>query len=353
MQDMNNPSTEFSTPPIWVEIKKYFNSISLKEGKSTHWRTRAKLAVRGSSSQVKIGLFKPGTHEVEDLTDCPDHHPSINEALLLLRSSISQLAVVPYDEYTLNGDLRYVQLTVERSSKKVQLALVGNGKEALPKLESLAQLLWKNELCHSIWINLQQGSTNTIFGPTWIHLKGPEFIWETFLTKAICFHPACFIQANPDLFEQILLDIKTELIPDQKIIEFYAGVGVIGLCLADKCQKCTLVEVNPFAENCFRKSSPPSHYSYITGPTQDHINLLFHHDTLLVDPPRKGLDTKILEAIPKTELRQILYLSCNFLSLKSDIETLKKEGWQVSKAQGYALFPHTNHVEILVHLQRS
>ena len=84
---------------------------------------RAKLAVRpGLKTGPKIGLFRPGTHEVDDLIDCPDHHPAINEALALIRAQ----SFIPYHEADQSGDLRYLQLTVERSTQTVQLVLVSN-----------------------------------------------------------------------------------------------------------------------------------------------------------------------------------------------------------------------------------
>lgn len=344
MQFINNPSTDFSTSPIWAEIQRFFGHISLIQGKNSQWRTRAKLAVRGTSAHPQIGLFKPGTHEVEDLIDCPDHHPSINQALQILR----QLPLNPYNEKTLTGDLRYVQLSVERATKKVQLVLVSNGKG---KCDALAETLKNTHDWHSIWINEQEGSTNTIFGPAWILHSGLKYLEETLLGRTFYFHPACFVQANLDLFEKILSDIKSWVIPNQQLTEFYAGIGVIGLSLADKCSSATLLEINPYAEECFQKSGPPSHFQFITGPTERGLHLL--QDILIVDPPRKGLDPKVLEAIGTSSLEQVLYLSCNFESLKRNLEILKDSGWEIHQAKGYYLFPHTNHVELLVDLRKN
>lgn len=342
MQDIDNPSTEFSTPPIWAEIQAYFGRVQLVRGKATHWRTRAKLAVRGIPNDIKIGLFKPGTHEVEPLIDCPDHHTSINEAL----HTLSKASFTPYNEQTLTGDLRYVQLSVQRTTGKVQLVLVSNGKG---KCDALAERLMSEYDWHSIWINVQEGSTNTIFGPTWIHHSGPTYLEETILGRKFYFHPASFVQANLDLFEKILIDIKSWVIPEQHIIEYYAGIGIIGVTLEEQCKSATLVEINPFAEECFRQSNPPPHFQFFTGPTENYLHLL--KDVLIVDPPRKGLDQKVLNALKDTSLKQILYVSCNFETLKRDLDVLKESGWEIEQVKGYYLFPHTNHVELLVDLR--
>ncbi|MBS0628686.1 MAG: class I SAM-dependent RNA methyltransferase [Verrucomicrobia bacterium] len=325
MQEIDSLSTDFSTPIV--------------KGKEAGWRIRAKLAVRGS----KIGLFSPGTHEVEDLIDCPDHHPSINKALHLLRKA----PYTPYNEQTLTGDLRYVQLTVQRFSGKVQLVLVSNGKG---KCDALVEKL-KSEEWHSIWVNVQQGSTNTIFGKEWELKMGPTYLEEKILGKSFYFHPACFVQANLDLFEQILLDIKSWILPNQQLTEFYAGIGVISLTLADHCKSATLVEINPFAEKCFRQNGPPSHFKFFTGPTENYLDKM--QDVLVVDPPRKGLDPKVLEGLRDTSLKQILYLSCNVETLKRDLEVLKSYGWKIRQAKGYHLFPNTQYIELLVDLRKT
>ena len=325
-QLINKLSTEFSTPiPIFV-------------GKEEGWRIRAKLAVRGTIETPKIGLFKPGTHEVEDLIDCPDHHPAINEALKALRAQ----TFLPYNETTQTGDLRYVQLTFSRTTKKVQLVLVANGKD---KCLDLAMKLQKAHDWHSIWINFQEGSTNTIFRPTWLHLYGPRYLEEELLERLFHFHPACFIQANLYLFEKILLDIKQQ-VDEGHITELYAGVGIISRIVN---RPSTLVESNPYAKESFFKSDPPPYLEYITGKSEDHIHRL--QEILIVDPPRKGLDPKVLEAT--ANLKQIFYLSCNPETLKSAVKVLQEQGWEIKNARGYHLFPNTQHVEILLNLRKS
>jgi len=332
MQEIDNLSTDFST---------VLGPITFIKGKETGWRARAKLAVRGRGKRIQIGLFKPGTHDVEDLIDCPDHHPSINKALCIIRKA----SFTPYNEHTLSGDLRYIQLTVQRSTGKVQLVLVSNGPG---RSDALVEAL-KKEDWHSIWVNIQQGSTNTIFGKTWELATGPRYLEETILGRKFYFHPACFVQANLDLFEEILKDFRKWIIPDQQLTEFYAGIGIIGLTSADLCKSATLVEINPFAEECYKQSNPPPHFQFFTGPTENYL----HHlkDVLIVDPPRKGLDTKVLDALKDSSLKQILYLSCNFETLKRDLDILKSCGWKIERAKGYHLFPNTDHIELLVDLR--
>ncbi len=343
---MNKQSTEFPTK----EIAAYFGEVPLYTGKQTGWRTRAKLAVRAGP---KIGLFKPGTHDIEDLKGCLDHHPSINEAIEWVRAALIELKIAPYNEKATSGDLRYLQLVVQRSSSKVQLTLVANGLASLPRIEALAHYLWEKHGWHSIWINVQSGSTNTIFGPKWHHLYGEELLAEVLAGRTLYFHPACFVQAHLDLFEKILEEIEEKLLPQKKVAEFYAGVGAIAFAAQDKSTSITLVEINPFAKQCFERSAPPTHLTYIQGAVKEHIDELQKTEVLIVDPPRKGLEYELIKAIADTPLKQILYLSCNFTTLKRDVEQLKRIGWKVHSVSGYDLFPGTPHFELLIVLEKS
>ena len=70
-------------------------------------------------------------------------------------------------------------------------------------------------------------------------------------------------------------------------VEFYAGVGVIGLTVAPLSKSVLCVEMNPFAKESFEKSSPPSNASFLESPTENALGLLNEADVVIVDPRAK------------------------------------------------------------------
>src|SRR5579872_1743364 len=204
--------TEVCRPPIWKEIEEFFhqqNTEILSHSREIiGWRTRAKLAVRGTKAEPQIGLFKRGTHEVVEILDCPLHTPPLNRALLFLREQVVRCGIEPYVEKQRKGLLRYVQLWEERSHKKVQLTLVVNAEAASAELLNFVEELKKWEGWHSIWVNFQPEATNRILGDEWLHCFGKEYLWEKMGGVYVSFHPACFSQAHPTLFEEILQEIQ-------------------------------------------------------------------------------------------------------------------------------------------------
>ncbi len=345
-------------PPLLEEVQSYFNERSIPfeyySDRVIGWRCRGKLAVRGTMENPLIGLYEAGTHHVVDIPLCRVHHPQINVAMEQVKKWIRDEKIQPYDEIAQKGLLRYIQCVVERSSNKIQLTLVLNTSTP-EKIRSSLNQLWSQapELWHSLWVNVNTQRTNAIFGQDWLLIKGEEYVWETLAGIDVCFHPANFAQANLDVFEQMLKDLKAKIPDCKKIVEYYAGVGVIGLCLAKKAQQVFCCEINPFAEASFENSrGQSSNISFFKGPVVDHLQLLKETDIVIVDPPRKGLDRPLLKALSENNsTEELWYISCGWPSFKRDCEELLK-GWKLHSAKAYLFFPGTNHLEVLAHFKK-
>lgn len=355
-------SKSVDNPPVLIEAKKYFKKIGvidlpLKVGHVNFWRYRAKLSVRGTSNNPEIGLYKKGTHSVLDIPFCKVHHKSINLAVELVKKFIQDHNVEPYNEYTKKGLLRYIQLVVERSTGKVQLTFVlnSNGEENLSKWRVDDSGLW-----HSIWLNFNKSTTNNIFGADWTLVKGAPLIFERFGSTEVCFHPASFAQSNLELFEQMLESINNLVPENSKVVEYYAGVGVIGLKIAPKCQSVVCSEISSEAEGCFNeaklklKTEDAKQISFETGLSEFRLDLMKNKDVAIVDPPRKGVDGKLLdEMVYESDLKKIIYVSCGWKAFQRDCDLILESGlWKIEKVESYLFFPGSNHIEILASFER-
>merc|ERR1719326_739947 len=124
------------------------DNLGVTCGPALGWRTQSKLAVRRAEKEGEppaIGLFLPGTHDVIRSRNCAAHHPSINKAIQIIEEVCLQENVVGYSAQADDGDLRYVQLTVERSSGKVQLLLVWHADKVTKALRNFAEKLAVHE----------------------------------------------------------------------------------------------------------------------------------------------------------------------------------------------------------------
>ena len=126
-------STLQQGPPLLAEAQAFFAERGLQLRCDYHAppgsRTTSRVAVRSSASgEAVIGMFRPGTHEVvpcgADARCHEPHHPAINAAIeAVLRALRDDDELTAYDEASRRGTLRYLQLSVERSSQRVQLVL--------------------------------------------------------------------------------------------------------------------------------------------------------------------------------------------------------------------------------------
>lgn len=352
---------ELSAPPVWEKLLSFFQqaapqlSIPVIWGEVTGWRTRSKLAVRGTSQAPAIGLFRRGSHEVVSIPDCPLHHPSINKAVALIADCISSFQFEPYNEALGTGFLRYLQFSVERVTSQVELTCVLN--RPFPSLKDVVNQLYSKGLFHSIWVNMQPEKTNRIFGEKWIHCAGEPILWESLGTVRCAFHPGCFSQANLPLFEKALYRISDWVNSKSSVLELYCGTGAIGFNLARRGCKVHAVEMNPHAAESFdltRKQLPLEVQNRISFEVaQSEGTSLDGYEVLIVDPPRKGLGLNLVKEICKTkDLKQIIYLSCGPQSLQRDLGWFIERGWSVEKAEGYLFFPGTDHIEMLCSLKK-
>ncbi len=339
-------------PPLYREVINYFSTsfFPLYHGEILGWRTRAKLAVRGSASNPEIGLFKRGTHEVVSIPGCLVHHPRVNQTVHLVKEAMKAHRIEPYQEESGRGLIRYIQVAIHRKTAQPQLTLVVNAESLPPNLLPFLHALSQEREWHSLWINFQPARTNQILSDRWLLYEGEEGFWETLAGIDICFHPACFAQAHLNLFEKILLSIQKMVIPQKRVVEFYAGIGVIGLSLAAQSLHVTCSESNPFAKRCFENT-----HKRLTDPWKDNIRfeigkaetlipLLSQAEVIVVDPPRKGLEASFLDSLNS---EQLIYLSCGWDSFKRDCDRLLSKGWLLDQAEGYLLFPGSDQIEIL------
>lgn len=352
---MNNPSTcphfiqcsgctlgaDWSEPPVWKQAKEFFKRyrVQPKLFSSGFEKTRlkAKLAVR---FPFKIGLFLENSHEVLSIPQCKVHHPKINETASIVKKALEASKESVFCEKTKEGNVRYIQVFVQKKTGKVQLTIVL--KE--PPKEEFIQALLKEKIWHSVWLNFHNDESNRVLGESWERVFGDEYLYQTILGVEVAFHPAAFSQVHLNLFEKLIQDIDAQVPSNKRILELYAGVGVIGLVLQKKAKSVHLIENNPYAHLSFKESS--KNIQNITYECIDAAKANLDADVFIVDPPRKGLDESLLKAISEKE-GLLIYVSCNFESFQKDAVELVLNEWRIVDVKGYLLFPGTNHVEIV------
>ncbi len=192
---------------------------------------------------------------------------------------------------------------------------------------------------------------------TKLHTFGQTEVTENLLGQEFVYPGHGFFQVNPPMFEKALADIQDyvkEISPQGKVLDLYAGVGVIGITCAPFVGQMIGVEL--FAESreyAVRNASQlgVENYEFVEAAVETDPNILKDSEMVILDPPRAGLHPKVMKALLEYQPEHIVYLSCNPKTQRMDMDQLL-EVYQITKTQAYNFYPKTPHMEHLVCLKR-
>ena len=180
---------------------------------------------------------------------------------------------------------------------------------------------------------------------------------DKILEYKFSYSPNGFFQINLPEYEKVLRKIKDFIKDQNKVVDLYSGVGTIGLTVAGD-KNLTLVEVDKFAHGellnnieTVKSSNGNSNITGILAKSETIYDHITHDSTVIVDPPRSGCDTTLIETIKQKLPEKLVYLSCNPITQVRDLDSLLNY-YEIKNVTGYNFFPHTPHIECLVLLER-
>lgn len=187
-------------------------------------------------------------------------------------------------------------------------------------------------------------------------LYGDNFLIDKIGDKYFKLSYDSFFQVN-NYVSSIIFDlIDKHILKDENILDLYCGVGTLGLSTYIKDKKLYGIEI---VENAINnaiynaKHNSVVNYEYKCGKVEDQINRYINENigVVIVDPPRKGLDKKALNSILAINPKQVIYVSCDPITLARDLNTLK-DRYKIEYICALDMFPNTYHVETFVVLVR-
>jgi tRNA/tmRNA/rRNA uracil-C5-methylase (TrmA/RlmC/RlmD family) len=327
-------------------------------GPARGYRHRARLMVRGRPGSPGIGLFQAGTHRIVDTPRCAVHHPRINEVAAALRRAVRATGRQPYADGPHTGLLRAVQVVVERESARAQVVLVANSKDP-HSLDALAAALQAElgDLVQGLFWNGNPARANAILGPHWRQLAGEPMLRERIGAVSVFFPPGAFGQANLPLFERIVTRVASWVPRGARVVEFYSGCGALGLGILARAARVVMNERAPAALDGLARGlselAPELRLraEVAAGPAADHARRVAEADCIVVDPPRRGLDPELLEALRDRPPARLVYVSCGLDAFLREAEALASVGLVPAELVVVALFPYTDHVETVARFE--
>lgn len=334
-------------------------TIGMKE--PYHYRNKAQFPIGMEGNEPVMGFFKTGTHEIVNTEHCYIQHP-VNDVLTrIVKAYIKKHSITVYNEKSRKGLLRHMVSRVSYETGEVMVIFVINGKE-LPQKEELINAL-KSEVKNlkTVVLNVNTKNTNVIFGEKTRTLYGEGYIIDKLKDLSFYISPRSFFQVNPTQTE-VLYDKALEfanLNKEQTVFDLYCGIGSITLFLAKQAKKVYGIEIVPEAIEDAKKNAKLNdlqNTEFIRGAAEKEVPKLYEKgitaDVVVIDPPRKGCEEKVLETMVKMDPERIVYVSCNPSTLARDLAYLEENGYKTREVQPVDLFPHTSHVEVVCLLTR-
>lgn len=332
-----------------------------------HYRNKAQFPVgTDKDGHIVTGFYAGRTHTIIPNRDCALGLPVNREILDLVIDFMEKYHVSAYDEKTGKGLVRHVLIRCGFTSKEKMVCLIINGK-SLPHSEKLVEALRKIDGMTSISINCNTGRTNVILGRKTIVLWGQEYITDQIGEISYEISPVSFYQVNPVQTEKLygLALEYADLHGEETVWDLYCGIGTISLFLAQKAKQVYGVEIIPQAiENAKRNAvkNGIENAEFFVGKSEEVLPEFYekeaaagrkaHADVIVVDPPRKGCDEKLLETIVKMAPDRVVYVSCDSATLARDLKILCENGYELKRARAVDQFCHTVHTESVCLMER-
>ncbi|OMF01006.1 23S rRNA (uracil-5-)-methyltransferase RumA [Paenibacillus amylolyticus] len=324
------------------------------------YRNKAQVPIGVTEGGLVGGFYSKGSHRIIDMESCLIQHEHNDEVVAKVKEIGSHFGISAYNEETGRGLLRHVVVKKAFRTGEMMLVLVTNGRDIPYKDEWIGSIREAIPHVASICQNVNKKQTNVIFGDETRVLWGRDVIYDYIGDVQFAISARSFYQVNP-VQTEVLYGKTVEyagLSGKETVIDAYCGIGTISLFLAQHADQVYGVEIVPEAIEDARSNAllnEMRNVKFEVGASEDVIPRWkeqgIEADVIVVDPPRKGCDPRLLDTILEMKPERVVYVSCNPSTLARDLRVLEDGGYRTVEVTPVDMFPHTVHVESVAMLK--
>ena len=261
----------------------------------------------------RIGLYQSYSNNIVEIDDCMLIDPSMSKYIPILREYFKQV----------RGDV--TEVIIRKTNDNIIINFDNDIDISKLNIDDA-----------SIYVkgSLVKGKDNNL-----IEINGYKFKVS----------PYSFFQVNNEIASKIY-DKVSELVKKYKpdtLLDLYCGTGTMGIINSKYAKKVIGIDNN---ESCIKDANSNKELNkvenieFICGNTEDELDSISNADMVIVDPPRAGLLRKAVDDLMKIEPKEIVYVSCDPITLARDISLLNPK-YKLEYVEPYDMFPNTYHVE--------
>ena len=302
----------------------------------------------------KTGYYARKTHTVIPGEHCLLQDPVFEPLLEEITAFAKRKNIPVYDEKTGKGIIRHVCLRTasEKSGHETSVCIVVNA-DRLPFADELGDILiTKFPYVKSFSVNVNKEDTNVIMGEKTVTVRGRDTITDNLCGIDFDISPSSFYQINHDIAEVLYKRAAeyAEINDKTKVVDLFCGIGTVGLSVVSGHKNSDLVgiEINPDSVLDAEKNAKRAGINarFVCGDANSEE--LTDADVVIIDPPRKGIEEKLIKRLAGLEIPKVVYISCDPDTLARDCRLFVENGYVISTVTPVDMFPRTGHVECVV-----
>ncbi len=323
------------------------------------YRNKAQFPVAKGKNGAEAGFYQSGTHKIIPVENCLIQPDITSQVKKIAIQWMRRWNIPASNEEKHSGCVRHIYVRTAQKSGEVLLCIVTLGAQ-MPKAHDLVERLQAEiPTIRSVVQVIQPKKTNVILGDEIRIIYGDGFIEEDLCGNTFRISAKSFFQINRDQAERLYEKALeyAQLTKDDVALDLYCGAGTITLAMAKDAGKVIGVEVVEPAILDARvnaENNGVDNVSFICADAGQAATKLAEEGTqpkvIVVDPPRKGLSTDVIDAIVAMSPQRLVYVSCDPATLGRDVARLTTHGFSLKKAHAFDLFPRCAHVETVVQL---
>ncbi|MBF4695418.1 23S rRNA (uracil(1939)-C(5))-methyltransferase RlmD [Fusibacter ferrireducens] len=348
----------------------------------------------GKKGEIEMGFYRKRSHDLVDVAYCLLQSKVANALMKKVREALRLSGISFYDELTKKGALRRIMIrtTTPNQGESVEAMLVIVTTAVSSKLMRFVKdLEVLDSKIKSVYININDDLGNTNMSDQFDHISGKVYLTDYIGDVAFKISPQSFFQVNSVqtevLYDEVVTNVQaivdeirasSEDQVEEKdgnkgltvnggkgitVMDLYCGIGSIGAYVAKKMPSISKIIGVEVIEGAIEDAKANailnglSNTEYVVGLAEEVIaDLAEKHelpDIVILDPPRKGCDSSLIDTLIAMKAPHIVYVSCKPSTLARDLELLVAGGYEVKRTVGVDMFPMSTHVETIILMANS
>lgn len=300
-----------------------------------------------------FGIYASQTHKVIQHETCELVPKMFDEIGKTIMDFLEKVNETPYNEQNHTGNIRHIGFRISQEQKII--VIIVTKKSRLSYTNSLIRsIIETHKSVTGIVQNVNNERGNTILSSNNKLLYGSLSFYEQILHLQFRLHYQSFCQVNLSIAEQLIEFICSQLEKTDIVLDAFCGIGIFALLIAKYVTRAVGIDSNKQAIEDAVHNTKLNHISnavFWQGKVEDlfpEIVAKEQINTVLFDPPRKGLDPSVITSLSQMSIKKVIYISCDPITQKRDIKSLTESKYEIQKIQPFDMFPQTYHIENVI-----